>query len=185
MKLHEIPDGSYFQSKEIPSLIGWVEYKDPTRVRVHTVPTERVITVREKGSKERVQKLIRKKQIVDWSRHMEVIMLTEEEYNEEYDRQLQEFKERRGDTEQSGGERAAAKPVEKKTKESKPKKMLDELAALLDSLTLDEIYKKASKYLSTPERDLRKKYEHLQNGLQRMNLGNRMRAVWKKTGKLP
>lgn len=58
----------------------------------------------------------------------------------------------------------------------------DEVAALLRSCdTLDKMYAVASEYLADPVENLRKKYGHLNHGQQRMNLGNRMRAKWRKT----
>lgn len=41
---------------------------------------------------------------------------------------------------------------------------------------LNELYVRASKLLGTPTAELRKKYEHLNRGLQAMNLRNRLRA---------
>ena len=52
----------------------------------------------------------------------------------------------------------------------------DELAQKLRGKTLDEVYAQAAKVLNEPEKDLRAKYTHLNVGMQRMNLGNRMRA---------
>lgn len=52
----------------------------------------------------------------------------------------------------------------------------DELAVQLRGLDLDEVYRKASKILGEPQTALRARYEHLNVGMQRMNLGNRMRA---------
>lgn len=57
----------------------------------------------------------------------------------------------------------------------------DDVAIMLRSCdTLDKIYEAASEYLATPVADLKAKYAHLNNGQQRMNLGNRMRAKWRK-----
>lgn len=50
--------------------------------------------------------------------------------------------------------------------EGDPKKQAD----------LNELYQRAAKLLDTPVADLRKKYEHLNRGLQAMNLRNRLRA---------
>lgn len=44
------------------------------------------------------------------------------------------------------------------------------------AIPLDEMYKQAAKVLGEKEPDLRKKYAHLNPGLQGMNLRNRMRA---------
>ncbi len=53
----------------------------------------------------------------------------------------------------------------------------DKLAVKLRGLTLDEVYSEASKVLNEPVKALKAKYEHLNAGMQRMNLGNRMRAA--------
>lgn len=53
----------------------------------------------------------------------------------------------------------------------------DELAQKLRGLSIDEVYKHAAAVLKEPEADLRAKYAHLNVGMQRMNLGNRMRAA--------
>lgn len=53
----------------------------------------------------------------------------------------------------------------------------DDIATQLRGKTLDEVYAKAAKTLKEPEADLRKKYKHLNSGMQRMSLGNRMRKV--------
>ncbi len=51
----------------------------------------------------------------------------------------------------------------------------DPTAAKLRSKTLDEVYAIAAKTLKEPEADLRRKYKNLNVGMQRMNLGNRIR----------
>lgn len=53
----------------------------------------------------------------------------------------------------------------------------DELARKLRGLGLDDVYAQASKVLGESQAALRAKYEHLNEGMQRMNLGNRMRAA--------
>lgn len=55
----------------------------------------------------------------------------------------------------------------------------DEIAIKLRGKSLDEVYKLAGKALAPDftEADLRKKYRHLNVGMQRMNLGNRIRAA--------
>lgn len=58
----------------------------------------------------------------------------------------------------------------------------DRIAELLRGKTLDEAYTVAARFLRAPEDELRSKYSHLNNGQQRMNLGNRMRAWEKKHG---
>lgn len=54
--------------------------------------------------------------------------------------------------------------------------------ALRACKSLDDVYRRAAKYLGVPDADLRAKYGKLNPGQQRMNLGNRMRNKWKKTG---
>jgi colicin import membrane protein len=53
----------------------------------------------------------------------------------------------------------------------------DELAQKLRGLTIDEVYTHAEAILKEPKADLMAKYAHLNTGMQRMNLGNRMRAA--------
>lgn len=55
----------------------------------------------------------------------------------------------------------------------------DEIAAKLLGKDLDQVYAMAAKALKEDEADLRSKYGHLNVGMQRMNLGNRMRAAAK------
>lgn len=52
----------------------------------------------------------------------------------------------------------------------------DDLAQKLRGMELDEVYALASKKLDMPEKVLRQRYAKLNVGMQRMNLGNRMRA---------
>lgn len=57
----------------------------------------------------------------------------------------------------------------------------DEVATMLRSCdTLDKTYAVAGEYLVVPVADLKTRYGHLNPGQQRMNLGNRMRAKWRK-----
>lgn len=57
----------------------------------------------------------------------------------------------------------------------------DEVAKMLrEAGSLDETYAIGAKYLREKEPALRKKYAHLNPGQQRMVIGNRMRAKWKK-----
>lgn len=57
----------------------------------------------------------------------------------------------------------------------------DDVALMLRSCdTLDKVYKAASAYLAVAVDELKAKYSHLNNGQQRMNLGNRMRSKWRK-----
>lgn len=53
----------------------------------------------------------------------------------------------------------------------------DDVATKLRGKTLDEVYAHAAKALKEPEKDLRAKYKHLNPGMQRMSLGNRLRKV--------
>lgn len=55
----------------------------------------------------------------------------------------------------------------------------DELATKLLGKDLDFVYAHAAKLLKVDEAELRTKYAHLNVGMQRMNLGNRMRAAMK------
>lgn len=52
----------------------------------------------------------------------------------------------------------------------------DSLAKTLQGQELDEVYRQAAKQLGETERALRERYAKLNPGMQRMNLGNRMRA---------
>lgn len=53
----------------------------------------------------------------------------------------------------------------------------DGLAKSLRGMDLGAVYAKAASVLQVPEKELRAKYAHLNAGMQRMNLGNRMRAA--------
>lgn len=53
----------------------------------------------------------------------------------------------------------------------------DDVATKLRGKTLDEVYAHAAKTLKEPEKDLRTKYKHLNPGMQRMSLGNRLRKI--------
>ena len=53
----------------------------------------------------------------------------------------------------------------------------DKVAADLRGKDLEAVYKAASKHLKVSVADLVAKYKHLNVGMQRMNLGNRMRKV--------
>jgi outer membrane biosynthesis protein TonB len=53
----------------------------------------------------------------------------------------------------------------------------DQVAERLAGKTLDEVYTLAAKTLKEDEKALRAKYKHLNVGMQRMALGNRMRTV--------
>jgi len=57
----------------------------------------------------------------------------------------------------------------------------DPIAIMLrNAKTPDDVYKIGAKYLGVKADELKSKYEHLNAGQQRMNVGNRMRAKWKK-----
>lgn len=53
----------------------------------------------------------------------------------------------------------------------------DALAKKLRGAELDDVYAAASKVLGESQAALKAKYAHLNPGMQRMNLGNRMRAA--------
>jgi len=53
----------------------------------------------------------------------------------------------------------------------------DAVAVKLRGKSIDEVFAIAAKVLGEPEKELRAKYKHLNVGMQRMNLGNRMRAA--------
>lgn len=53
----------------------------------------------------------------------------------------------------------------------------DDVATKLRGKTLDEVYAFAAKQLKEPEKELRAKYKHLNVGMQRMSLGNRLRKA--------
>ena len=53
----------------------------------------------------------------------------------------------------------------------------DKVAAKLRGLDLDQAYAEAAVWCDIPESELRAKYGHLNPGMQRMNLGNKMRAA--------
>lgn len=55
----------------------------------------------------------------------------------------------------------------------------DEIAQKLIGKDLDQVYSMAARILKEDEADLRKKYKHLNPGMARMCLGNRMRAAAK------
>ena len=56
----------------------------------------------------------------------------------------------------------------------------DEAATMLRDKTLDECYTTTARFLKVPEDELRTKYGHLNNGQQRMCMGNRIRNTLKK-----
>lgn len=53
----------------------------------------------------------------------------------------------------------------------------DDVAKQLTGKTLEDVYKAASKVLREPVAALVKQYKHLNVGMQRMNLGNRIRGA--------
>lgn len=56
----------------------------------------------------------------------------------------------------------------------------DMVAIALRDKTLEDVYKLTADLCKTSVAELRSRYEHLNVGMQRMNLGNRMRAALKK-----
>lgn len=60
----------------------------------------------------------------------------------------------------------------------------DQVAESLDGFTLEETYRVASELTDTPAKELQTKYGHLNVGMQRMNLGNRIRGAIAKQDKL-
>ena len=66
-----------------------------------------------------------------------------------------------------------------KTKSASGKASLhngDEVAVLMDGIELDKAYYAAAGFLGVTAKSLREKYGHLNQGMQRMNLGNRIRG---------
>ena len=59
----------------------------------------------------------------------------------------------------------------------------DPVAEALDGFTLDEVYAVASKMTDITQKELKEKYGHLNGGMQRMNLGNRIRGAVAKLDK--
>lgn len=53
----------------------------------------------------------------------------------------------------------------------------DEIAKQLRGADLETVYSKAAKILGESVKELQARYGHLNAGMQRMNLGNRMRAA--------
>lgn len=53
----------------------------------------------------------------------------------------------------------------------------DQTAKALRDKSLDEIYSLAAKELGETQKALRERYGHLNTGMQRMNLGNRIRGA--------
>lgn len=77
----------------------------------------------------------------------------------------------RGRLEKYGGTRSAYKVLNVEPPAQTMESATDEAAD-----RLAELYSRAARLLGVPEPELRKKYGHLNPGLQRMNLGNRLRA---------
>ncbi len=65
----------------------------------------------------------------------------------------------------------------------KTKRCDDYVAQSLDGFTLEEVYAVASALTETTVKDLNAKYNHLNGGMQRMNLGNRIRGAVTKQDK--
>ncbi len=59
----------------------------------------------------------------------------------------------------------------------------DVTAIALDGFTLDEVYAVAQVMTDTPAKEFHAKYDHLNVGMQRMNLGNRIRGAIAKADK--
>lgn len=57
------------------------------------------------------------------------------------------------------------------------------VSEMLDGFTIDEVYSVASKFCEITQKDLKEKYGHLNVGMQRMNLGNRIRGEVNKRDK--
>lgn len=55
----------------------------------------------------------------------------------------------------------------------------DKLAAKLRGMPLDDVYRLAAKELGVTMKELHARYGHLNFGMQRMNLGNRLRSIAK------
>lgn len=53
----------------------------------------------------------------------------------------------------------------------------DDVATELRGMDLGEVYKLASRELGVTQKELHEKYDHLNPGMQRMNMGNRIRGV--------
>lgn len=53
----------------------------------------------------------------------------------------------------------------------------DEVAKLLRGKSLDEVYTIVAKHTEEAEKQLRSNYKHLNVGMQRMNLGNKLRGA--------
>lgn len=53
----------------------------------------------------------------------------------------------------------------------------DGVAKHLRSMELDDVYDYAAEILGVPAAELQQKYGHLNKGMQRMNLGNRIRSA--------
>lgn len=57
----------------------------------------------------------------------------------------------------------------------------DAVASTLAGMELKNVYRAASRMMDVTAKSLEEKYGHLNQGMQRMNLGNRIRAVYNKT----
>lgn len=65
----------------------------------------------------------------------------------------------------------------------KTKRANDPIAEALDGFTVEEVAAVASSMCDVPAKELLAKYEHLNVGMQRMNLGNRIRGAVAKLDK--
>ena len=59
----------------------------------------------------------------------------------------------------------------------------DPVAVALQGATLEECYGLAAESMDSSDKELKEKYGHLNDGMQRMNLGNRIRGVVNKLNK--
>lgn len=79
-----------------------------------------------------------------------------------------------------GKEMVPKRYVQKYKELSGERHCADAVAMQLKDMPLDQVYKVAAKILGLTQTELMAKYGHLNNGQQRMNLGNRMRNALKK-----
>ena len=65
----------------------------------------------------------------------------------------------------------------------KTMRSVNAVADALDGFTIGEVYSVASQLTGTSQKELHTKYDHLNVGMQRMNLGNRIRGAVAKANK--
>lgn len=172
VKLEELPDDSAFLLPlRSGPVVGHVVYKDPGRIRVKLATTiHRFPSFNKKTLTDEVAEFSTNK-FTNWSRETPVIPITEEEFKNRNKPTIKETKKL-----QPSSTTGPVVPPEKKKREKQVIAPLDDLAAKLKELTLDATYMLAAKELKEPAKKLKDKYGHLNPGLQRMNLGNRIRA---------